>query len=125
MKLWRVPSTHSWEPPQTWPASAASGRQGLALMEKLYALQKSASLERKAAVQRGCPIAKSIIRRGKPEEKYLCVVRRRPSHVCPTAVLVVAIVACEGVEASQADSQYDYHTATLPKSGCASTSTWV
>ncbi|KAK7507339.1 hypothetical protein BaRGS_00001274, partial [Batillaria attramentaria] len=65
----------------------------------------------------GCPIAKWIIRRSGPEEKYLCVARKRPGHFCNAAYLVVVIVAWEGVESEQADSLYNYLVPTLTKHG--------
>ncbi|XP_059171562.1 uncharacterized protein LOC131952728 [Physella acuta] len=65
----------------------------------------------------GCPVAKWIIRRSGPDEKYLCIVRKRPGHFCDTSVIIVVIVAWEGVIAEQADSLYDFLITTLPKSG--------
>ncbi|KAH9520003.1 hypothetical protein Btru_071457, partial [Bulinus truncatus] len=65
----------------------------------------------------GCPVAKWIIRRSGPDEKYLCVVRKRPGHFCDTSVIIVVIVAWEGVMTEQADTLYNFLITTLPKSG--------
>ncbi|XP_053392644.1 uncharacterized protein LOC123564014 isoform X2 [Mercenaria mercenaria] len=65
----------------------------------------------------GCPIAKWIVRRSGAEEKYLALVRHRPNHGCDTAWLIIALVAWEGVAATEADDLYDYLSGTLPKYG--------
>ncbi|XP_076458182.1 uncharacterized protein LOC143291927 [Babylonia areolata] len=87
------------------------------LTGKAIRLEKVHYTGKEGRTQEGCPIAKWIIRRSGPEEKYLCVARKRPGHFCEAAYIVMVIVAWEGVASSQADTLYGYLVSTLTKYG--------
>ncbi|KAF5269188.1 hypothetical protein FQR65_LT02489 [Abscondita terminalis] len=65
----------------------------------------------------GCPIAKWIIRRANFEEKYLIIVKQRLGHNCFAAIIVVCIVAWDGVTLGDADTIYDMLCHKLNKFG--------
>jgi len=62
-----------------------------------------------------------IIRRSSMEEKILCIVKHRQGHKCPTAWIVVVVVAWEGVPSQEADRVYNLLTHKLNRYGLPTT----
>ncbi|XP_032688630.1 uncharacterized protein LOC116852409 isoform X3 [Odontomachus brunneus] len=69
----------------------------------------------------GCPMAKWIIRRSGIDEKILTIVKHRQGHKCPTAWIVVAMVAWEGVPTHEADRIYSLLSHKLNRFGLPTT----
>ncbi|KZC07058.1 Methylcytosine dioxygenase TET2 [Dufourea novaeangliae] len=69
----------------------------------------------------GCPMAKWIIRRSGLDEKILTIVKHRQGHKCPTAWIVVAMVAWEGVPTHEADRIYSLLSHKLNRFGLPTT----
>ncbi|XP_047521405.1 DNA N6-methyl adenine demethylase isoform X2 [Pieris napi] len=69
----------------------------------------------------GCPMAKWVIRRANYTEKVLVVVKFRNGHKCPTAWIVVCLVAWEGIPQSEADLNYTLLSHKLNRYGLPTT----
>ena len=53
-----------------------------------------------------CPIAKWLLRRSGPHEKFLVVVKERSNHSCEFTFTVAAIISWEGIPRALADQAY-------------------
>ncbi|MBN3295796.1 TET3 dioxygenase, partial [Amia calva] len=85
------------------------------LMENRYG-EKGKAVRVEVHCDMGAAVGQ-VIRRGSEEEKLLCLVRKRAGHHCQNAVVVILILAWEGIPRLVADTLYQELTETLCKYG--------
>ncbi|PSN47926.1 hypothetical protein C0J52_19168 [Blattella germanica] len=91
------------------------------LKGKAVRIEKVMYTGKEGKTTQGCPLAKWIIRRSNLEEKILAIVKHRQGHKCPTAWIVVVMVAWEGVPSHEADRVYNLLTHKLNRYGLPTT----
>jgi len=65
-----------------------------------------------------CPIAKWILRRGNLAEKFMCVWKERPGHMCEYAVTITALICWDALSKQIAGKAYDEIASKMADYGC-------